>query len=59
MTNHTVTPPRYETPPPSSLCPRCQTVEVDARQHRNGSRDLIIYACDNGHEWVAIWAVAA
>lgn len=42
-------------PPPSSLCPVCQAVEVDARQYRNGSRDLVIYVCDNRHEWAAIW----
>lgn len=59
MTKHTVTRPVYETPPPSSLCPICQQVEVDARQHRNGPRGLIIYVCDNDHEWVATWAVAA
>lgn len=49
----------YTTPPPSSLCPQCQQVEVDARQHRNGSHDLIVYVCDQGHEWVTRWAVAA
>lgn len=57
MTNHTVTPPQYETPPPSSLCPQCQQVEVDARHYQRSGTEEILYACDRGHAWIVHWAV--